>query len=77
MTQLLLSVRCLKVVPSWFAPIVGQKPIVLIGIMEKNMETTIIHWGYIGIVEKKMETTIIYWGSDHKEDMSHIGQEFL
>ena len=25
--------------------------------MEKKMETTIVHWGYIGIMEKKMETT--------------------
>ena len=34
-----------------------------IGIMENQMETTIIYWGYIGITEKKMETTIIaYWG---------------
>ena len=30
--------------------------------MEKNMETTIVYWGYIGIMEKKMETTIVYWG---------------
>ena len=34
------------------------------GIMEKNMETAILYWGYgyIGVVEKKMETTILYWG---------------
>ena len=34
---------------------------VLIGRMEKKMETTIVlglYWGYIGIMEKKMETTI-------------------
>ena len=30
------------------------------GIMEKNMETTIVCWGYMGIMEKKMETTITY-----------------
>ena len=34
-----------------------------IGIMEKNMETTIsgsyaIHWVYIGIMEKKVETSV-------------------
>ena len=28
------------------------------GIMEKKMETTIVHWGYIGIMENKMETTL-------------------
>ena len=27
-----------------------------IGIMEKNMETTIVYLGYIGIMEKKTET---------------------
>ena len=33
-----------------------------IGIMENEMETTIVYWGYIGIMEKKMETTIyIIW----------------
>ena len=32
-----------------------------IGIMQKEMETTIVYWGYIGIMEKKMETTIAYW----------------
>ena len=26
--------------------------------MEKEMETTIVHWGYMGIMEKKMETTM-------------------
>ena len=31
------------------------------GILEKNMETTIIYWGYIGkIMDKNMQTTI--WG---------------
>ena len=34
-----------------------------IGIVEKKMETTIVHWGNIGIMEKKMETTIVYWGN--------------
>ena len=29
----------------------------IIGGMEKKMETTILYWGYIRIVEKKMETT--------------------
>ena len=28
----------------------------------KEMETTIVYWGYIGIMEKKMETTVVYWG---------------
>ena len=32
------------------------------GIMEKNMETTIVYWDYNGIMEKNMETTIVYWG---------------
>ena len=32
-----------------------------IGIMEKNMETTIVQLDYIGIMEKKMETTVVYW----------------
>ena len=32
---------------------------VLYGIMEKEMETTIVYWGYIGVMEKKMETTIV------------------
>ena len=27
------------------------------GTMEKNIETTIVHLGYMGIMEKKMETT--------------------
>ena len=27
--------------------------------MEKNMETTIVYWGYIGIMEEKMETTTL------------------
>ena len=26
-------------------------------IMENQMETTIVYWGYNGIMEKKMETT--------------------
>ena len=30
---------------------------IMTGIMEKNMETTIVCWGYIGIMENKMETT--------------------
>ena len=29
-----------------------------IGIMENQMETTIVYWGFIGIMEKKMETAI-------------------
>ena len=32
------------------------------GIVEKNMETTIVYCGYIGIMDKKMVTTILYWG---------------
>ena len=27
--------------------------------MEKQMETTIVYWGYIGMMEKNMETTIM------------------
>ena len=30
--------------------------------MEKNMQTTIVYWGYAGMMEKKMESTIVYWG---------------
>ena len=33
-----------------------------IGIMENQMETTIVYWDYIGIMENQMETTIVYWG---------------
>ena len=33
------------------------------GIVEKDMETTIVSWDYIGIMEKKMETTIRVQGS--------------
>ena len=29
------------------------------GIMENEMETTIVYWGNIGITENKMETTIL------------------
>ena len=32
-----------------------------IGIMENQMETTIVYWGFIGIMEKKMEATIVSW----------------
>ena len=31
----------------------------LIIIMEKNMETTKVYWGFLGIMEKKMEATIV------------------
>ena len=27
-----------------------------------QIETTIIHWGFIGTMEKNMETTIVHWG---------------
>ena len=30
-----------------------------IGIMENQMETTIVYWGFIWIMEKKMEATIV------------------
>ena len=33
-----------------------------IGIMAKNMETTVVYWGYIGIMEKNVDTTIVYRG---------------
>ena len=29
--------------------------------MQKNIETTIVYWGYIGIMESKMATTVAYW----------------
>ena len=32
-------------------------------IIESQMETTIVYWGYIGIIENEMETTIISWGN--------------
>ena len=32
------------------------------GIMEKEMETTMVHWGYIGAMKNKMGTTIVPWG---------------
>ena len=28
----------------------------------KEMETTVVYWGYIGILEKTMETIIVSWG---------------
>ena len=31
-----------------------------IGVVEKEMESTIVSGGYIGIVENEMETTIVY-----------------
>ena len=44
--------------------------------MEKNMETTIVYWGYIGgyrgIVEKKMETTIVLLCSRRAEAAAHV-----
>ena len=30
-----------------------------IGIMENQMETTIVYWWFIGIMEKKKEATIV------------------
>ena len=30
-----------------------------IGIMENQMETTIVYWGFIGRMEKNMEATIV------------------
>ena len=35
---------------------------VILGLMEKKMEATMVYWGYMGIMEKKMEATIVYWG---------------
>ena len=32
-----------------------------IGIIEKNMEATMVYWGYIRTMEKKVETTQVYW----------------
>ena len=41
----------------------------IIGIMEKKMETTIVlYWGCIGIMEKKMETIIVYWSPWNREE---------
>ena len=34
-----------------------------IGIMEKQMEATIVYSGNLGIMEKKMEATIVYFFS--------------
>ena len=36
-----------------------------IGVMENEMETTVVYWGYmgyIGVMENQMETAILYWG---------------
>ena len=33
-----------------------------LGIVEKNVNTSIVYWGYIGIMEKNRGTTIVYWG---------------
>ena len=43
-------------------PIGNGENILVLGIMENKMETTIVYWGYIGIMENKMEATIVYWG---------------
>ena len=32
---------------------------------DKNVETTIVYWGYIGIMENEMETTIVYCIDTH------------
>ena len=40
----------------------GGCGVALLGIM-RNMEATMVYWGYKGIMENQMETTIIYWGS--------------
>ena len=50
--------------------------------MEKEMETTVVYWGYIGIMEKKMETTIVSRASQKWEvigtvDIRVIMQEAL
>ena len=36
--------------------------LIIIGIIEKKLETTEVYQGYIGIIEKKMETTVVYCG---------------
>ena len=33
-----------------------------IGIIGKNMEATVLFWGYMRIMETKMEATILFWG---------------
>ena len=46
-----------RLIPSEASSSEPASPIIGVGIMEKNMETTIVYRGYIGIMEKKMETT--------------------
>ena len=41
-----------------------------VGIMGKEMETTIVYWGFIGIMETKMETTLVYWDNG-KQNGNH------
>ena len=31
---------------------------VILGVMESEMETTVVYWGCMGIMEQKMETTM-------------------
>ena len=52
----------------------------VIGTLEKNMEATLVQWGFIGIMEKKMETTIVYWGyirNQGKENGSYYSLKVL
>ena len=50
----------------WQVPVFKARINEDIGIMEKNMGTTMVYWGSIRIqgsfMEKKMETTIVYGG---------------
>ena len=44
--------------------------------MDKQMDTTLVYWGFIGIMEEKMETTIMYWGyigNNGKENENYYG----
>ena len=53
------------IVPATAIPVIVRAQgmaMLLVRIMEKKMETTIVYWGFVGIMENQMETTIVYWG---------------
>ena len=39
----------------------GGWSLIILGLMEKRMEASMVCWGYLGRMEKKMETTMVYW----------------
>ena len=43
----------------------------LVGIMENEMETTIVYWGYIGIMENKMETRGLQVSSNSNQSSTY------